>query len=44
MCGIYGNFGFIEKEVFTQHKNKISKHLSRRGPDQLNKIDLKYFI
>ena len=44
MCGITGNFGHIERELFSDHVNNISDLLSRRGPDQINSIDEESFL
>ena len=40
MCGILGNFGFIERHDFNLHLNEVDEPLARRGPDQNNHIDL----
>ena len=44
MCGILGNFGFIERLDFENHLNSINEPLLRRGPDQKNSIDLQNFL
>ena len=43
MCGILGNFGYIEREDFSAHLKNVSNDLSRRGPDQTNIIDIDSF-
>ena len=44
MCGILGNFGFIELHDFNNHLKKVDEPLMRRGPDQSNHIDLQNFL
>ena len=44
MCGILGNFGFIERHDFNLHLNEVDEPLARRGPDQNNHIDLENFL
>ena len=44
MCGISGNFGYIERHDFSAHVEKVSHLLSRRGPDQTNTIDIENFF
>ena len=44
MCGITGNFGYIERDDFSAHLEKVSHLLSRRGPDQTNTIDIENFF
>ncbi len=44
MCGITGNFGHVERELFSEHVKNISDLLSRRGPDQINSIDEENFL
>ena len=44
MCGISGNFGYIERDEFSAHIKKVSPLLSRRGPDQTNTIDIENFF
>jgi asparagine synthase (glutamine-hydrolysing) len=44
MCGITGNFGYIEHEDFSVHLQKVSHLLSRRGPDQINILDIEHFF
>ena len=44
MCGILGNFGFIELHDFNNHLKKVDEPLTRRGPDQSNHIDLQNFL
>ena len=44
MCGILGNFGYIEREDFSAHLKNVSNDLSRRGPDQTNIIDIDNFL
>ena len=43
MCGITGNYGHIDRDIFSGHVNRISDLLSRRGPDQINSIDIDNF-
>ena len=40
MCGILGNFGFIEYDDFNNHLSRSNDSLLRRGPDQRNNIDI----
>ena len=44
MCGILGNFGFVERDVFKDHINISSDQLDRRGPNQKNIIDIDNFF
>ena len=44
MCGILGNFGFIEHGDFNNHLREVDEPLARRGPDQINHIDLQNFL
>ena len=44
MCGILGNFGYVERADFSVHLKKVSHLLSRRGPDQTNIIDIENFL
>ena len=44
MCGILGNFGYIEREDFSAHLKNASDILTRRGPDQTNIIDIDNFL
>ncbi len=44
MCGILGNFGYIERDNFSSHLKEVSSLLSRRGPDQKNTIDIDNFF
>ena len=44
MCGILGNFGFIEHLDFNNHLKVINEPLLRRGPDQKNSIDVQNFL
>ena len=44
MCGILGNFGYIEYKDFSAHLKNVSDDLSRRGPDQSNLIDIENFL
>lgn len=44
MCGILGNFGFIEHDDFNQHLLEVNNSLLRRGPDQINNIDIENFL
>ena len=44
MCGILGNFGYIERDDFSAHLKNVSDLLSRRGPDQNNIIDIENFL
>lgn len=44
MCGILGNFGFIEHEDFNNHFKEVEDSLLRRGPDQIKNIDIENFI
>ena len=44
MCGILGNFGFIEHLDFSNHLKVINEPLLRRGPDQQNSIDVQNFL
>ena len=44
MCGITGNYGHIDRDIFSGHVNRISDLLSRRGPDQINSIDIDNFF
>lgn len=44
MCGILGNFGFIERLDFNNHLKAVDEPLIRRGPDQINHIDLENFL
>jgi asparagine synthase (glutamine-hydrolysing) len=44
MCGILGNFGYIERDNFSEHVSKLSPLLTRRGPDQTNIIDIENFL
>ena len=44
MCGLSGNFGYIERDVFSDHLKDVSVLLSRRGPDQTNIIDIENFL
>ncbi len=44
MCGILGNFGYIERDDFSAHLKNVSDLLSRRGPDQKNIIDIENFL
>ena len=44
MCGISGSFGNIDKSNFSQHVSRVSEILSRRGPDQINSIDIENFL
>ena len=44
MCGILGNFGFIEHDDFNQHLLEVNNSLRRRGPDQINNIDIENFL
>ena len=44
MCGILGNFGYIEREEFLTHVENSSHLLSRRGPDQRNIINVENFL
>ena len=44
MCGIVGNFGYIEHDIFSAHLENTSNLMARRGPDQVNKIDIKNFF
>ena len=44
MCGILGNFGFIEQDDFEDHIGKVSNKLSRRGPDQTNSVIMEGFF
>ena len=40
MCGIIGNFGYVERHDFLEHINKVTHLLKRRGPDQINTVDI----
>jgi asparagine synthase (glutamine-hydrolysing) len=44
MCGILGNFGFIEYDDFNNHLSRSNDSLLRRGPDQRNNIDIENFL
>ena len=44
MCGISGSFGNIDKSNFSLHVSRVSEILSRRGPDQINSIDIENFL
>tara|TARA_B100001287_G_scaffold62031_1_gene50132 strand:+ start:36780 stop:38585 length:1806 start_codon:yes stop_codon:yes gene_type:complete len=44
MCGIIGNFGFIENDYFESHLKQIDDSFKRRGPDQHNNISLQNFF
>ena len=44
MCGIVGNFGYIERDEFSSHLSAISSLLSKRGPDQKNIVDINNFF
>ena len=44
MCGILGNFGFIEHHDFNSHLKAINEPLTRRGPDQNKVIDVQNFL
>lgn len=44
MCGFSGSFGNIDKSNFSQHMSRVSEILSRRGPDQINSIDIENFL
>jgi asparagine synthase (glutamine-hydrolysing) len=44
MCGILGNFGFVERHDFNAHLKEVDEPLARRGPDQNNHIDLENFL
>ena len=44
MCGILGNFGYIESDNFENHLKQIDDSFSRRGPDQHNRIHLQNFF
>lgn len=43
MCGISGSFGFKEEQKFSKHLRDVEPLLKRRGPDQLNIIDIDNF-
>ncbi|MDC0509686.1 asparagine synthetase B, partial [Gammaproteobacteria bacterium] len=43
MCGITGNFGFKEELKFSKHLKDVEPLLQRRGPDQLNIINIDNF-
>jgi len=44
MCGIIGNFGFIEYDEFEKHLIEVHDSLHRRGPNQINNIDIANFL
>ena len=44
MCGIVGNFGYIESDNFENHLKQIDDSFLRRGPDQHNIISLQRFF
>ncbi len=44
MCGISGSFGFKEEQKFSKHLRDVEHLLKRRGPDQLNIIDIDNFF
>ena len=44
MCGLIGNFGYIENIEFSNHIKDVLHLLQRRGPDQINTIDLENFF
>ena len=44
MCGISGSFGFKEEQKFSKHLRDVEPLLKRRGPDQLNIIDIDNFF
>ena len=43
MCGISGNFGFKEEHKFSKRLKDVEPLLLRRGPDQLNIINIDNF-
>ena len=44
MCGISGKFGYIDRDLFSDHLKDVSHLLSRRGPDQKNIIEIESFL
>ena len=43
MCGLLGNFGYIETQDLLNHINEVEPLLKRRGPDQIESIDIENF-
>ena len=43
MCGLLGNFGYIETKELLYHINEVEPLLKRRGPDQIDSIDIENF-
>ncbi|MDA9737110.1 hypothetical protein N9V12_05200, partial [Gammaproteobacteria bacterium] len=43
MCGLLGNFGYIETQDLLNHINEVEPLLKRRGPDKIESIDIENF-
>ena len=43
MCGLLGNFGYIETQELHYHISEVEPLLKRRGPDQTDSIDIENF-
>ena len=43
MCGLLGNFGYIETQELNYHIREVEPLLKRRGPDQTDSIDIENF-
>ena len=43
MCGLLGNFGYVETQEFLHHISEVEPLLKRRGPDQTDSIDIENF-
>ena len=43
MCGLLGNFGYIETQELRYHINEVEPILKQRGPDQIDSIDIENF-
>ena len=43
MCGFTGVYGAFDKDMFDKHIQGIREEISRRGPDQLNRVNHRFF-
>ena len=43
MCGLLGNYGYVETQEFLHHISEVEPLLKRRGPDQTDSIDIENF-